>query len=417
MPSPSLFDRLPDELVDRIFSYVWHSFRAVPTDADPYNDEPDAVPLHFLMLDKRTFRIARPGLRYLAAGRHGENENEMLRRLPSRDEHWAEIDAARVDLVSEWAPAALKRICARATPLTRLVISGDTFELPAKMLVDALRPVERTLRSLTVYAEPAYAQWESPIEYALGNLEALDTFETSSSRWARELIENGVDELRALSVDEPKPDGVFDDLLWDKVEHLRLAADGELACGSDLITDAVAPNLRRLTLDFRFFDRYSRYDYDAQSDRFGVATLELLLDALQHSQLERLDIGQVEQIYWLEDEEDEEDHVRMGSVETLTLSGACHLTSDMLQDLLRFINLFPSLLHLRLTGFDFVPVIDADLAANLDEPHPTLSSLLGTLKERKVVSVVLSGGDGTELRYKRKDAEVDFEGSVWHVDC
>lgn len=238
MPSPSLFDRLPDELVDRIFSYVWQSFRAVPTDADPYNDEPDAVPLHYILLDKRTFRFARPGLWYLAAGRHGENEKEMLRRLPSRDEHWAEIDEARVDLVSEWAPAALKRICACATPLTRLVISGGTFELPAKMLVDALRPVERTLRSLTVYAEPAYAEWESPIEYALCDLAALDTFETSSSRWARELIENGVDELRALSVDDPKPDGVFDDLLWDKVEHLRLSADGELACGSDLIVRA-----------------------------------------------------------------------------------------------------------------------------------------------------------------------------------
>lgn len=90
---------------------------------------------------------------------------------------------------------------------------------------------------------------------------------------------------------------------------------------------------------------------------------------------------------------------------------------QMLPYLLRFINLFPSLLHLRLTGFDFVSVIDAEPAAILDESDPTLSSLLGTLKERKVLSVVLSDGDGTELRYKREDAEVDFEGSVWHVEC
>ncbi|GAA5912779.1 hypothetical protein JCM6882_000421 [Rhodosporidiobolus microsporus] len=412
-PPTSLLD-LPDELLASIFDQVWQSLR-------PKEDDDHVgilVPLEHVLVNKRIFAVARPlWFRHLTTPDDYDDHDSFLSSLLKRRELHPVIQSLHTE--HPWHfPVLHSTIIGLLSNLSSLTISfdcaagdNDASDFIPTCFTDTLKSLDN-LRHLRILCFPGVEDDDFKLAHCLPSLRDLDV---EGQLAAENLLSDGAPHLEGLTLwtedvaEVPVP--------WKTLKRLTLKPREDVVDEPDEVLHALktALPIQRLVLDFPATRRVGDVTH-----LFHRPHLYKLLELLQQSHLERLDLTHVDELEW------DGTDVQLPSLKVLSLKGNLRVYEKKnLVSLQHFLSMFPSLTTLLIEGFSFSPsttpqTVDtfAHLpAVSLAAKHPHLFSFLFILRSSAVLEFCLRGvGETREVRWTRSEEAQEFARECWTLD-
>ncbi|BGP17963.1 hypothetical protein JCM10213v2_006011 [Rhodosporidiobolus nylandii] len=389
----SLLD-LPDELLALVLAELYESLRSA-SDGDR---DGILVPLSYLLVSKRVCTLGRPlWFRHFTLSPDLDTQDRQLSHLLLHQDVLPLIHSLHTEHPRPFG-SLHTTIVGMLANLSSLSISfacssgeyDETEEVPAA--VTSMLKQLGELRYLRLTSYPDLEDDSFSIQPNLPALRHLDTGSNSST----------------LSVLRLKPEETPDHSVEDPDEFVQRLGN---AC-----VDGVFPGpLRRLVLDLPSFV----LPRPNAVTGFDQTHLQSILEHLQSSRFERLDLSDVFTMEW------GPCFLRLQSVKIVALTGTCNLhEADHLHGLHSFLSMFPNLSTLLLEGFSFSasPPQTADAISTLDAVplalrYASLAVLIIFLHTTAARELRFKAkGEKREMRWRRANEEEDFASDCWTLE-
>ncbi|GAA5931012.1 hypothetical protein JCM10213_003969 [Rhodosporidiobolus nylandii] len=377
----SLLD-LPDELLALVLAELYESLRSA-SDGDR---DGILVPLSYLLVSKRVCTLGRPlWFRHFTLSPDLDTQDRQLSHLLLHQDVLPLIHSLHTEHPRPFG-SLHTTIVGMLANLSSLSISfacssgeyDETEEVPA-----AVTSMLKQLGELRYLRLTSYPDLEDDSFSIQPNLPALRHLDTGSNSVLESLL--GGEEPDSLSA-----------------LTLRTASPGTIS-------------IPRLVLDLPSFV----LPRPNAVTGFDQTHLQSILEHLQSSRFERLDLSDVFTMEW------GPCFLRLQSVKIVALTGTCNLhEADHLHGLHSFLSMFPNLSTLLLEGFSFSasPPQTADAISTLDAVplalrYASLAVLIIFLHTTAARELRFKAkGEKREMRWRRANEEEDFASDCWTLE-